>query len=448
VTRPSDALLWRCVEDTLTTIVEPVLPVGYERDSARQLTGLARYALARTSGADAERAAELGPLLGCAPDAGLPDVLAQAARVLVDGAPDARVRAILVRQLAEDVAEAAPLLETFSGHTPVDDEPDPADVPESDRLLGYLSAALGQPIDEFSVALMVGGHSRRMLDVRLRAAGERLAFVVRVEQGGMFGTDGSTEARAMSALAAAGFPVAPVRWIETEPDVLGQPFFVMDRVPGTVSADDAMLDAYVRALHGLHQVEPGQLVAGLGPVPPSPEAGVQAAIDPWARIYRDNAPAPIPLLEQAEAWLRRHLRPTGPVSVVHGDPGPGNFLHDGRAITALTDWELVHYGDPAEDWTYFGAIRARRVHDAGIWRQIFATQTGVDYDDVTWDCWLAFNLYKGACVNLTALRLFCDGVSTRPNVLAIGTAVQLRFLTQLVERIDALRPILEATDRV
>jgi hypothetical protein len=39
---------------------------------------------------------------------------------------------------------------------------------------------------------------------------------------------------------------------------------------------------------------------------------------------------------------------------------------------------------------------------------------------------------------LSALRLFRDGVSTAPNLLAIGTAVHLRFLKQLVERIDEL----------
>ena len=63
---------------------------------------------------------------------------------------------------------------------------------------------------------------------------------------------------------------------------------------------------------------------------------------------------------------------------------------------------------------------------------------GSVYDDETWGRWEAFNLFKGACANLSALRLFRDGVSTAPNLLAIGTAVHLRFLKQLVERIDEL----------
>jgi aminoglycoside phosphotransferase (APT) family kinase protein len=165
---------------------------------------------------------------------------------------------------------------------------------------------------------------------------------------------------------------------------------------------------------------------------------VSDVIDHWRDVYRRSAVAPIPLLEEAAHWLHRNLRPTGPICIVHGDPGPGNFLHDGARITAFTDWEFAHYGDAAEDWTYFGAIRARKIADAQGWRARFAAQAGVVYDDETWGCWEAFNLFKGACANLSALRLFRDGVSTAPNLLAIGTAVHLRFLKQLVERIDAL----------
>src|SRR3546814_11453287 len=35
--------------------------------------------------------------------------------------------------------------------------------------------------------------------------------------------------------------------------------------------------------------------------------------------------------------------------IVHGDAGPGNFLYKGNRVTALLDWELVHYGDPMAD---------------------------------------------------------------------------------------------------
>jgi aminoglycoside phosphotransferase (APT) family kinase protein len=437
VDRPSDEALWRCVLDTLADVILPALRAGFERDSARQLTGVARYALTRPADADAERARELARLLDLPSDADLGTCLATASSTLMVGtAPE--LRAVLLRHLGDDVAAAAPLLETFSGHDPSSDEPDVVAAPEAARLGEWLARAMGCDIDGLDVAVMVGGHSRRMLSASVMAGGRRQDLVVRIEQGGMFGTEGEPEARVMRALSEAGFPAPPVRWIEPDPAVLGQPFFVMDRVAGSPAVDDAILDEYVRKLHELHAMDPALAIHGLGPLPESPEVCVQDVIDHWLGVYRRSALAPIPLLDEAAQWLRNNLLPTGPTCIVHGDPGPGNFLHDGTTITAFTDWEFAHYGDAAEDWTYFGAIRARKLKDAQGWRETFARHAGVDYDDVTWGRWEAFNLFKGACANLSALRLFRDGVSTAPNLLAIGTAVHLRFLNQLVARIDGL----------
>jgi hypothetical protein len=58
---------------------------------------------------------------------------------------------------------------------------------------------------------------------------------------------------------------------------------------------------------------------------------------------------------------------------------------------------------------------------------------GVRHDDEVWRSWEAFNSFKGACANLTALRLFREGIATTPNLLAIGTAVHFRFLKRLSE---------------
>lgn len=47
--RPDEAALWRSVRATLENLVIPSLQPGFERDSARQLVGLARYAQARAA---------------------------------------------------------------------------------------------------------------------------------------------------------------------------------------------------------------------------------------------------------------------------------------------------------------------------------------------------------------------------------------------------------------
>jgi aminoglycoside phosphotransferase (APT) family kinase protein len=448
--RPDDLALWRSVAATLEDLVLPSLKPGFERDSARQLVGLCRYAQARTSGGSQARVLALTEALGGATeDSELPALLAQAADLLVEAvrAPDdaeAQARAEVVRShlkaiLAEDIAEAAPLMETFSGHTPMDASDDAVAVPEAPALKTWFEEVLGAPVD-LALSVMVGGHSRRMLNAKVSAGGEVHQLIVRIEQGGMFGTEGTSEAKVMKAVAEAGFAAPRVRWIVTDPTVVGQPFFVMDRVAGSpVVEDPAVIDTYIGKLHELHQLDPAIAEDGLGPVPPTPEAAISAMIDHWLGIYRDSMQVRIPLLEESAEWLRQNLRPTGPTALVHGDPGPGNFLHVDGTITAFTDWELAHYGDPAEDWTYFGAIRARRMHDVATWRAMFTEHAGVKMDDRDWVAWEGFNQFKGACVNLTALRIFNQGVSTTPNLLAIGTAVHLRFLNRLTEIVSLLR---------
>ncbi len=440
--RPDEPTLWRSVQETLENLVLPAMRPGFERDSARQLVGLANYARTRSAATSAEREDALASVLG-KPSAGRGGLLSLAADRLVAALDDPssvdELRKVLQSFLAEDIAEATPLMETFSGHTPMDPNEDAVEVPEGPALTAWFEDELGVPVD-LALSVMVGGHSRRMLNARLTTADGTQELIVRIEQGGMFGTEGTSEARVMAAVAEAGYAAPTVRWIVTDSSVLGQPFFVMDRVPGSPVLDDpALIDTYIARLNDLHRLDPRIAEAGLGPVPPTPEAAISVMIDHWLGIYHDSVTDRIPLLEESAEWLRAHLRPTGPVALVHGDPGPGNFLHADRTITALTDWELAHYGDPAEDWTYFGAIRARRMHDVATWRAKFAEHAGVEIDDRDWLAWEGFNQFKGACVNLTALRIFNAGVSTTPNLLAIGTAVHLRFLNRLTEIVGQLR---------
>ena len=132
-------------------------------------------------------------------------MLGAASQALVSGDAPA-VRARLLRYLAEDVEEAAPLLETFSGHDPASGEPDVVAAPEAADLGKWLARALGREIEEIDVAVMVGGHSRRMLSVSVTTDGVRQDLVVRIEQGGMFGTEGEPEARRHACVGRDGLP--------------------------------------------------------------------------------------------------------------------------------------------------------------------------------------------------------------------------------------------------
>lgn len=73
----------------------------------------------------------------------------------------------------------------------------------------------------------------------------------------------------------------------------------------------------------------------------------------WRAMY-DEVGKPDPLLDLSFGWLDANMPdPEGPVGLVHGDAGPGNFLFDHDRLTALIDWEFAHLGDPLEDIAWF-----------------------------------------------------------------------------------------------
>ncbi len=415
------------------------LPLGSAEQ--QRWRDIAAYGAARRPDPNAERAAVLRELLSL-PGADDRAVLDATGRLLSDAvtgnggsaALAAQVHALCLRWFDEDVKEAAPLLELFTGH-----HRDPeGGAPQADpdlvaRLAQWLAERAGPQARLEDVTVISGGFSRLMLDVRWTGG----HGVVRIEQDGMFATEGRREAAIMRSLRAHGYPVPAIMWEEPDPGILGHPFFVMEYVAGRARTDDEGLDDMLRSLaqlHGLGRDVVAEVAALDGlPAGRDPEQMIDAQLRHWHDVYRSAVDYPIPLLERGFAWLRAHLRATAPSVVVHGDPGPGNALQDEDGVVAVIDWELAHAGDAAEDWAYLALIRGRRLASPQSWKARLAATVGVEYDEQTWQAWEAFNSVKGACVNLTALDVFRRTTRPTPDLLAIGVAVHLRFLSRAVE---------------
>lgn len=411
----------------------------------RRWQQVATYRAGRRPDPNPERTAVLRDLLGL-PGTDDRQVLDATSRLLSDAMtgdaePAGPVYALCRQWFDEDVTAAAPLLELFTGHHRDPEGGPPAADPDLvDRLARWLDQR-GVRLRDATV--ISGGFSRLMLDVRWtdgQGTGEQGTGghgVVRIEQDGMFATEGRREASVMRILRARGYPVPAIVWEEPDPDPLGHPFFVMEFVDGRARTDDEGLDDMLRALRRLHDLgqDAADEVAALDGLPAGrgPEPAIDAQLRHWHDVYRSAVAYPIPLLERGFAWLRANLRPTGPPVIVHGDPGPGNALQDATGVAAVIDWELAHAGDAAEDWAYLALIRGRRLGSPQSWKARLATTVGVDYDESTWRAWEVFNSVKGACVNLTALDVFTRTARPTPDLLAIGVAVHLRFLRRAVE---------------
>jgi aminoglycoside phosphotransferase (APT) family kinase protein len=306
-----------------------------------------------------------------------------------------------------------------------------------DALVAWLGERLGH--DAGAVVDRIGtGHSRGMYRVSFDDGG---AYVVRAEQGGVFGTSGAEECRVMRALHAAGYPVARIVAEEPTGEVIGHPFFVMELLEGAdPTADERAIDEatavrFVTLLHRLHQLDGTDY--GFDLVPDPPESATAQQVERWRRTYRGASGDPMPLLEEAAAWLTAYAPPLERVAVVHGDAGPGNFIHRDGEVIAVTDWEFAHLGDPAEDWAYCLTMRGSRTMPRDQWLALFREHAGVELPDDEWRYWEAFNLFKGACANRTCLALFERGVNRAPNMAIIGTVLHQVFLRRLVAIVHA-----------
>jgi aminoglycoside phosphotransferase (APT) family kinase protein len=265
-------------------------------------------------------------------------------------------------------------------------------------------------------------------------------YVVRIEQGGVFGTSSGDEFRFMRAADALGCPVAPTRWFEPTGEVVGQPFFVMDFLDGAAAGRDdrslspALADDFVGRLDQLHRTDwASQLDADC-----TVADATHREIDRWYGVYRAETDIVVPLLEEGAAWLHRHAPTAERVGIVHGDPGPGNFVHDGSRVIAFTDWEFTHLGDPTEDWAYLVTMRGAKTMPRDEWLALFARIAAVEVTDDDLAYWSVFNFFKGACANLTCRRVFRTN-NPAPNMGLIGTALHQTFVRD-VARVIGERP--------
>ena len=227
---------------------------------------------------------------------------------------------------------------------------------ELDRLADYLAAkAPGLVTPPFKAELIAGGRSN------LTYVLKDIYVLRRPPLGHVLATahDMSREFKVISGLAATPVPVPEALLLCEDDSVLGAPFYLMSRVPGTVYRRIEQTDplgAEVRrklafemmdTLAALHAVDPAAV--GLGDFG-RPDGFLERQVRRWAAQLdrsrsRDLAGA---------GALHDRLAATIPTStrtaIVHGDFRLDNVLiGDDLRINAVLDWEMSTLGDPLSD---------------------------------------------------------------------------------------------------
>ena len=158
------------------------------------------------------------------------------------------------------------------------------------------------------------------------------------------------------------YPRAP-RVIAYEPtgDVLGAPFYLMERrhgvilrkqLPPAIAGDPAALrrlcELLVDALVDLHAVD--FAAAGLGDLG-KPTGYIERQVTGWTERYAGSQTDDIPAVTEVAAWLADNRPPDGAPALIHNDFKFDNvvFTPDLGAITGVLDWEMATLGDPLMD---------------------------------------------------------------------------------------------------
>jgi aminoglycoside phosphotransferase (APT) family kinase protein len=170
------------------------------------------------------------------------------------------------------------------------------------------------------------------------------------------------EAEVYRAVREAGLPTAEVLGVHPTLEAV-----LLERVDGDAAfaslpavQQTELVDDLAVWLAKLHEVQPTKLeLPSLGEVATIAD-GTRRELHLWeARLNASGAVDPV--LTACFMWLREHLPDTGEErpSLVQGDTGPGNFLHDGFRVTAFLDFELAHLGDPMTDLAWVGTRNAQ-----------------------------------------------------------------------------------------
>ena len=242
--------------------------------------------------------------------------------------------------------------------------------------------------------------------------------------------------------AADGVPVPALLALELDPEWIGLPFYVMERIEGGVpvqwGADDPQFvpddearrhlgEQFVDILAAIHRIDPVE--SGL-PIPHDVTAAIETELDRWERDYEESVRIEVPLLRAAFGWLRRNPRPSERTAVCHGDYRIGNFAVRDGVIDAIYDWELASVTDPVSDlaWAGLPLFRGRSPRFSHLLERKpflarYQAAAGWKVDDEVFDYWTVFGLVRAAVPHLRAAHVFETGAFDDLRLAAMGHQV-------------------------
>ena len=240
----------------------------------------------------------------------------------------------------------------------VSESPTGVDVP---RLQTHLDRAVpGLLGGKLSARLLSGGRSNLTY---LLEDGSSQFVLRRPPLGHVLETahDMTREFRVLSALGQTDVPVPKTYLLESDLEVLGAPFYVMEFVDGAILREahqlaalssqqaNSLADDLADTLGRLHSVDPASV--GLGDFG-RPDGFLARQLRRWAKQLGASHSRDLPELTRLGARLALNIPRPQRAGLVHGDYRLDNVVvrrDDPAKLLAVLDWEMATLGDPLTD---------------------------------------------------------------------------------------------------
>jgi aminoglycoside phosphotransferase (APT) family kinase protein len=319
-------------------------------------------------------------------------------------------------------------------------------------LQAYLSAQMGESVTISDPKPLAGGASRDtwLFTASTPTRTERL--VLRRDLPTQMFDDALTreqEFRVMRTAYEHGVKVANVRYLCTDPSVLGGQFFIMDYVAG-ISIGVKVVHAPELAQARAHL--PEQLAEQLArihtmPTQDLPFLAHTDAPKTIAQMYSilDALQVKSPTWEWCLRWAQRHQPQASLTCYIHGDYRIGNLLIDETGLTAVIDWEFGHLGDPNEELAYIcmrdwrfgnGNLHFGGISDRETFLRAYERHSGQSVHRASVDWWEIMGNIRWGIICMSQANRHLSGAEPSVELASLGrrsAEMQLEAL-RLIER--------------
>jgi len=247
-------------------------------------------------------------------------------------------------------------------------------------------------------------------------------------------SDLETQYRVLRCLEDADVPTPKAFFFEADPDILGAPFMVMEKVPGScpspwgregrafyeaAAARGVLPESFTDTLVALHTLD--WRAAGLDflGVPEPGQDFARREVAKWRSLIDATGMPMDPVLVDLVSWLEANAPDTDRLALVHGAYRTGNVLiHDDR-VSAVLDWETQVIGDPMYDVAYVlsdlnreGTELLSNLVERDAFYRRYEEATGSKIDEEVCRYYQLLYAMRSAAFWMSASELFASGRNT------------------------------------